>query len=276
LDKSACYERLCGVFADEFTNDIQLGKARDLFIMHLGRMYVVDQGDRWRVSYFTHDNRFVDEDMDKELLDHGQIKTQRDGKAGLANKGRSMQGSADVSDLIIAIYQYKDHSDPGQRELIRSVRKALEESFIGDNWLMTDSRVHYRSQENDLYIPHWNPDVSADQQRGIEVVLIGDHGYYHVRDGEELDISQAVFRTRNYSLVDEAFTDLGNQSPRVFRTWQKPQQGIYEAEVRLGFGLYDGDFGFDIYLDEYFGDMTYGACARGWLRRTERKIPEVV
>jgi len=258
LDKSACYERLCGVFADEFTNDIQLGKARDLFIMHLGGMYVVDQGDRWRVSYFTHDNRFIDEDMDKELFNNGIQETQFRSTYRLIEENKAIQGIRDICELIIGIYQNQYHDDPHQGELIANIRKTLKKDLKRNN--LTHSLVCYNTKELDIYLPH------HVHRKRFEKRISGNH--YLVGEGESVDITQLICGTRDYELIDRSFTDLGNQRLRIWRHGRGKQYngGLNWCVVTLQ--IEQSDFSLSLSTD-----IEYEGVVRGWNRRTERKLP---
>jgi len=150
-DKVACFENLCNVFASDAAMDSQLQEARRLFHANFDKFHIVDQGNMWRMTYFTPDDHFIDEVMDKKEFHTGKYYSQQEGIAALAKEGSCMQGLRDIMGLYCGILDSNQHADRNQSGLSRSVLNSMS-TLLG---VMTSSRLRWRDGMHTYFNLHW-------------------------------------------------------------------------------------------------------------------------
>jgi len=220
--------------------------------------------DRWRLQFFApSEDRFVEDDLAKELLDGGERYTQVECARRLG-KEWNLQGLRDYSDVLISLYLNRFHLDESQCGLVTTIKDRLGED-LKSNYPMMGSVVLWRPEgQKDLFIPRYDFSKGDTEQEGIEADLVGPPSF--IKPGEKLeDTVEATHGIRDCQLIQKAGLWVSGKNPQYWRLSKKPSEEKKHVVVLDLFSDY-----FHIALVGY---TDTSGCARGWSRRAERKIP---
>lgn len=202
--------------------------------------------DSYCLHNVPYDGRASVVDISKELLDNGKYHKQEKWVA-LTREGPWRVPPGPLYHAVCsALHANRKHPDRSQRTLVTKVKKMLA-TDVKKYGMMTSTRIHYKSEEEDIVVHNFG----YDDERRISQTIVGPWGYVNEGCGFDSAI-EALLRTRDCGNVDAVYSWLSGKKPYLTRFTYKPQEKTQRSLV-----LDDHKFSIVAY------DYRVVRCARG-------------
>ncbi|NQU79598.1 hypothetical protein HQ545_07550 [Candidatus Woesearchaeota archaeon] len=187
--------------------------------------------DRYRIHNVEHQGELYVVDWSKELLDEGNMHTQKDWRYIARRSQFTLASAPFYTSTIFALYNDKEHPDLKQRGLVEEVGQMFEDDF-SKHWMMTSTGALYKSQGEGMVTHGWGPAKSEN----ICEHLVGRRKYIEPQCGARKVIG-VVLGTTNLVKVKHAYEWISGRKPYFYRLNNLPE-GDIERAVVLGFDLH--------------------------------------